>query len=79
MANITQEELQQLQQIKQKFGSVIEELGRIEFQKISLEERTAAAKSYLKEVSEEEKQALAVLTEKYGEVQLDLETGEITE
>ena len=79
MANITEEELRQLQQIKQNFNVVVEELGRIEFQKITLEERSSAARQYLADYREAEKEALASLTEKYGDISINLETGEITE
>lgn len=75
---LTQEELQTLNTIQQETQSLINELGEIELIKFQLEERKERAKNFLAEVSRKEKDFTQSIYEKYGRVNINPQTGEIT-
>jgi hypothetical protein len=75
---LTQEELQTLNTIQQETQSLINELGEIELIKFQLEERRERAKTFLAEVSQREQDFTQLVFEKYGRVNLNPQTGEIT-
>lgn len=75
---LTQEELQTLQTIQNETQSLINELGEIELIKFQLEERKERAKNFLTEVSRKEQDFTQLIYEKYGRVNLNPKTGEIT-
>ena len=75
---LTQEELQTLQTIQTDTQALINELGEIELIKFQLEERRERAKTFLTEVSQREQDFTQLVFEKYGRVNLNPQTGEIT-
>ena len=75
---LTQEELQTLNTIQQETQALINELGEIELIKFQLEERREKAKAFLSEVSQREQDFTQLVFEKYGRVNLNPQTGEIT-
>jgi hypothetical protein len=75
---LTQEELQTLNTIQQETQALINELGEIELIKFQLEERREKAKTFLSEVSQREQDFTQLVFEKYGRVNLNPQTGEIT-
>lgn len=75
---LTQEELQQVTDIQNKYQAVSQELGNIELQKIALETRRQAAEDFLLQLQQEEKQVADSIQEKYGKGNLNLNTGEFT-
>ena len=75
---LTQEELQTLNTIQEETQSLINELGEIELIKFQLEERRERAKTSLAEVSQKEQDFTQLVFEKYGRVNLNPQTGEIT-
>jgi len=75
---LTQEELQTLNTIQQETQSLINELGEIELIKFQLEERKERAKNFLTEVSRKEQDFTQLVYEKYGRVNINPQTGEIT-
>jgi hypothetical protein len=75
---LTQEELQTLQNIQTDSQALINELGEIELIKFQLEERRERAKTFLTEVSQREQDFTQLVFEKYGRVNLNPQTGEIT-
>jgi ribosome-binding ATPase YchF (GTP1/OBG family) len=75
---LTQEELQTLNTIQQETQALINELGEIELIKFQLEERREKAKSFLSEISQREQDFTQLVFEKYGRVNLNPQTGEIT-
>jgi hypothetical protein len=75
---LTQEELQTLNTIQQETQALINELGEIELIKFQLEERREKAKAFLAEVSQKEQDFTQLVFEKYGRVNLNPQTGEIT-
>jgi hypothetical protein len=75
---LTQEELQTLNTIQEETQALINELGEIELIKFQLEERRERAKTFLTEVSQREQDFTQLVFEKYGRVNLNPQTGEIT-
>jgi hypothetical protein len=75
---LTTEELQTLKTIQKSTQSLILELGEIELSKIQLENRYQDAKTYLANLSNQEKDFTQSLFETYGKVNINPETGEIT-
>jgi hypothetical protein len=75
---LTQEELQTLQTIQNETQSLINELGEIELIKLQLEERRERAKNFLGELSQKESDFNQSLFDKYGKINLNPQTGEIT-
>jgi len=74
---LTEEEKTILKEIQNKTESIVVELGEISLIKIQVENRYESAKSYLTEISNQEKEFTKTLFDKYGKFNLDPETGEI--
>jgi hypothetical protein len=75
---LTTEELQTLKTIQNGTQSVILELGEVELLKIQLENRYQDAKVYLANLATQEREFTQSLSEIYGKVNINPETGEIT-
>lgn len=75
---LTQEELQQVIDIQNKYQATVEELGNIELQKLALEKRRQTAEQFLTNLQQEEKEVAESIQEKYGRGNIDLKTGEFT-
>lgn len=75
---LTEEEKTKLKEIQTGTRSLIGELGEIELIKLQLENRSNAAKQFLDELSNQENEFTKAMSNKYGKVSLDPETGEIT-
>ena len=76
---ITQEELKVFLDCRNSNLENLAQLGNTEFQILSLEEQKWEIKSKIKETEEVYTNHLNTIKEKYGEVNIDLETGKITE
>jgi hypothetical protein len=74
---LTEEEKTTLKDLQTKTESIVVELGEISLIKIQVENRYESAKSYLTEISNQEKEFTKSLFDKYGKFNLDPETGEI--
>jgi hypothetical protein len=74
---LTEEEKTTLKDLQNKTESIVVELGEISLIKIQVENRYETAKSYLTEISNQEKEFTKSLFDKYGKFNLDPETGEI--
>jgi hypothetical protein len=74
---LTEEEKTTLKDLQSKTESLVVELGEISLIKIQVENRYETAKSYLTEISNQEKEFTKTLFDKYGKFNLDPETGEI--
>ena len=74
---LTEEEKTTLKDLQTKTESIVVELGEISLIKIQVENRYESAKSYLTEISNQEKDFTKTLFDKYGKFNLDPETGEI--
>jgi hypothetical protein len=75
---LTKEELKSLREIQEKTQSVVIELGEIELYKIRLEEKYDTVKEFLNEMKNIEENFSKLVTDKYGKINLDPKTGEIT-
>ena len=74
---LTEEEKTTLKDLQTKTEYIVVELGEISLIKIQIENRYESAKSYLTEISNQEKEFTKTLFDKYGKFNLDPETGEI--
>lgn len=75
---LSKEELDILQSLQQDFQSIQFELGEIEIIKIQMEERYENIKKLLKETQTKEQSFTNSLKEKYGDISLNVETGEFS-
>ena len=76
MTKLKQEELNQLQTLRQNSAAIIRELGEIELVKINLEKRRQYAEQSLEQLLEEDKNLAQSLEETYGKGTVDLDKGE---
>ena len=75
---LTQEELTQLRDLQNQQNNVLAGLGSLEYRITLLESNKAILKSQIVELEKTSADLGVKLTEKYGNGNLDLETGEIT-
>jgi hypothetical protein len=75
---LTEEEKNTLKEIQSNTRALIAELGEIELIKIQLEERHLNAKNFLVDLGAKEKEFTQSISEKYGRININPETGEIT-
>jgi len=82
---LTAEELQQIKEMQSQYNKFVFELGSIEAQLQNILSAKAAAEteknnilSDIKKLGEREKELVTILQEKYGNGNIDIETGEIT-
>ena len=77
--SITQEELKVFMDCRSSNLENLAQLGNTEFQILTLEEQKWEIKSKIKETEEVYTNHLSTIKEKYGEVNIDLQTGKISE
>ena len=75
---LSEEEKTVLLEIRQKTQALIAELGEIELIKLQLEDRHDSAKTFLSELKTQEQEFTKSVFDKYGKVNINPETGEIT-
>jgi hypothetical protein len=75
---LTKEELETLHLLQQDFQNLQYELGEIEIIKIQIEERYESVKKTLKETQTKEQSFTKSIKEKYGDISLNVETGEFS-
>lgn len=76
MGKITEQEQKQLNEIKNDVLSIIGALGELEYQKTVLEIQITEQKEKVKQVKSKESWILKQLENAYGNVSINLETGE---
>jgi hypothetical protein len=76
MAKITEEELKQITELKQQTTQIVYSLGELQYQRLSIEIAEEDLKSLLKETKLKETDILKELKNKYGNVSINIETGE---
>jgi len=76
---ITDKELKELVELRNKNAENLTVLGNTDYQILTLEEKKWEIKTQITETEEQYKKALASLRDNYGDVNIDLETGKITE
>ena len=77
MAKITDDELQKLNFVKQDALEVASLLGVLSYQKISLEIEMEEQKKKIQQIKTRESQIFEELRSKYGNVSINIETGEL--
>jgi hypothetical protein len=75
---LEEQELKQLQNFQQESEILVSQLGQISFQKLQLEKQEEFLKQKFDQLNEEEVLISKNLKEKYGNVNIDLKTGELT-
>jgi len=76
MGKITDQELKEINDIKQDISQVVYSLGELEYQKVSIDFIIDDLKSKIKEIKAKEAKVLNGLKDKYGNVNINIETGE---
>lgn len=76
MGKITEEELKKVSELRQETSQIVYALGEIEYQRIALSATEELVKEKMKEVKTKETAVLNELKEKYGNVSINIETGE---
>jgi len=75
---LTQEDLDKLNNIKDHYSKITEELGLIQLNQINLNNRKLQAEKYLEELKITESELTKLLLDKYGSGNINTNTGEIT-
>jgi len=74
---LTQEELQQLKEVKETIVAIASGLGELEYQKTLIDLDVTALKDQVRAIKGKEQELLKGFGEKYGNGVINLETGEI--
>ena len=75
---ITPEELQQINLIKNDALEVASALGELEYQKMAIELDQEQLKAEIKRIKQKEKEVFEEIRSKYGNVSINIETGAIS-
>lgn len=76
MGKITDEELKKVSDLKQETTQLVYSLGELQYQRLSLTLAEEELKSAIKEIKSRESKLLTDLRTKYGNVNINIETGE---
>ena len=74
---LTQEEIQQVTELRNEYGQLVTELGTVEIQITNLNKLKEDIFSKFKEYQTKEQKIANELEEKYGSGQISIETGEV--
>lgn len=77
MAKLSEQEFETLQEIRKEGVEIASALGELNYQKISLELQIEEQKSKIKELKSKEFVFFDSLKQKYGNVTLNIDTGEL--
>ncbi len=75
---LTQEEMSQIETIKQESQALIQELGQIELLRLDLKSRKGNALTFLDELKQKERELAQALETTYGKGTINLDKGEFT-
>jgi uncharacterized protein YfbU (UPF0304 family) len=75
---LSEEEVQQIKEIKQEYTSLALSLGELELQKSNIDKEKVRLLNYQEQLNAKETELAQKLTEKYGNGTINIETGEIT-
>ena len=76
MSKLTDNELQRIQLIKKDALEIASSLGELQYQKISIDLLIESETEKIKELKKSEARLFEELREKYGSVNINIETGE---
>jgi len=74
----TDKELEKIKEIQDSYANVQNNFGQLKLAQIRLDEQEIGLEESLKEIQSKEKEFLKVITEKYGQGNLNPETGVFT-
>jgi hypothetical protein len=77
MKQLSKEELQQLISLKNEYILLTTEVGQLELQIMTLQKQKQSFQKRWEDIEIKEKEMASILTQKYGEGNIDLETGNI--
>ena len=77
MGKITDEELQKIEQIRNQALEIASILGELSYQKIIIEDQIDQQKEAVRTVKNVETEFFAELRQKYGNVSINIQTGEL--
>ena len=75
---LEEQELKQLQDFQQKSETLTLQLGQIGLQKLQIERAETMLKQSHEDLLQEEIQISTTFKEKYGDINIDIKTGDIT-
>jgi uncharacterized protein YeaC (DUF1315 family) len=78
MPQLEQQELQDLKKLTQDQDAFIFQLGQLYYSRIRLDEDENAVKQQIDALRKQEKEFVDRITTKYGNVNINMETGEIS-
>jgi len=78
MGKITDTELQRIELVKKDALEVASALGELSYQKLSIELLIDDQKKRIKEIKAQEEKLLQELKDKYGNVSINIETGDFS-
>ena len=73
---LTEEEIQQLQELQNQQSTIINELGQISLLEINLANRKKQAEAFLVDLQSKEEKVGKELSEKYGDGTINITSGE---
>lgn len=76
MAKITEDELKRIEILKKDSLEIASALGELQYQKISIDLFIEEQKEKIKDLKKEEAKLFQELRDKYGNVNINIETGE---
>jgi hypothetical protein len=76
MQKITDEELQKIEQIRNQALEIASILGELNYQKIIIEDQIDQQKEIVKSIKNTETEIFSELRSKYGNVSINIQTGE---
>jgi len=73
---LTEDELSSIKNVKQEYSDLLSTLGELSYQKMTIDLLIDEEKKKVKDIKEREAKILDELKEKYGNVSINIETGE---
>tara|TARA_R110001592_G_scaffold296080_1_gene566390 strand:+ start:290 stop:553 length:264 start_codon:yes stop_codon:yes gene_type:complete len=72
----TPEEIQEIQGVQSLYNAIVTQAGQVYLEELSLDKKKDQLESNFDEIRSKESEIISTLTTKYGQGQINLETGE---
>ena len=73
--SLTQEEISQLKEIREEQQVLVQELGQLEYSRSLIDSRMISTRSLVVDVQSRQESFIRTLTEKYGDIIVNIEDG----
>ena len=73
--SLTQEEISQLKEIREEQQVLVKELGQLEYSRSLIDSRMISTRSLVVDVQSRQESFIRTLTEKYGDIIVNIEDG----